>query len=101
MHNPIEDDDYAFYIEDLRPIQISRFDFSRYMEGRKAFTRDEWIAVILRTVGLEPTKLSQRVKMHFIARLAPWSSRTTITSSSARAAPASPTSSANSRPTRR
>jgi ATP-dependent Lon protease len=70
MHNPIEDDDYAFYIEDLRPIQISRFDFSRYMEGRKAFTRDEWIAVILRTVGLEPTKLSQRVKMHFIARLA-------------------------------
>lgn len=70
MHNPIEDDDYAFYIEDLRPIQISRFDFSRYVEGRKAFTRDEWIAVILRTVGLEPTKLSQRVKMHFIARLA-------------------------------
>ncbi len=70
MHNPVEDDDYAFYIEDLRPIQISRFDFSRYVEGRKAFTRDEWIAVILRTVGLEPTKLSQRVKMHFIARLA-------------------------------
>jgi len=70
MHNPIEDDDYAFYIEDLRPIQISRFDFSRYIEGRKAFTRDEWIAVILRTVGLEPTRLSQRVKMHFIARLA-------------------------------
>ena len=70
MHNPIEDDDYAFYIEDLRPIQISRFDFSRYVEGRKAFTRDEWIAVILRTVGLEPTKLSQRVKLHFIARLA-------------------------------
>lgn len=69
-HNPIEEDNYAFYIEDLRPIQISRFDFSRYVEGRKAFTRDEWIAVILRTVGLEPTKLSHRVKMHFIARLA-------------------------------
>ena len=69
-HNAIEDDDYAFYIEDLRPIQISRFDFDRYCEGRTQFTRDEWIAAILRTVGLEPTKLSKRVCMHFIARLA-------------------------------
>ncbi|SFI33056.1 ATP-dependent Lon protease [Pseudomonas guineae] len=69
-HNPIEDDDYAFYIEELRPIQISRFDFDRYCEGRTQFTRDEWIASILRTVGLEPTKLSKRVSMHFIARLA-------------------------------
>lgn len=69
-HNAIEEDDYAFYIEDLRPIQISRFDFDRYCEGRAQFTRDEWISVILRTVGLEPTKLSKRVCMHFIARLA-------------------------------
>lgn len=69
-HNAIEEDDYAFYIEDLRPIQISRFDFNRYCEGRTQFTRDEWIAAILRTVGLEPTKLSKRVCMHFIARLA-------------------------------
>lgn len=69
-HNAIEEDDYAFYIEDLRPIQISRFDFDRYCEGRTKFTRDEWISAILRTVGLEPTKLSKRVQMHFIARLA-------------------------------
>lgn len=69
-HNAIEEDNYAFYIEDLRPIQISRFDFDRYCEGRTQFTRDEWIASILRTVGLEPTKLSKRVQMHFIARLA-------------------------------
>lgn len=69
-HNAIEEDDYAFYIEDLRPIQISRFDFDRYCEGRMQFSRDDWIAAILRTVGLEPTKLSKRVQMHFIARLA-------------------------------
>lgn len=69
-HNDIEEDDYAFYIEDLRPIQLSRFDFERYTEGRAAFTRDEWIAAILRSVGLEPSKLSPRVRMHFIARLA-------------------------------
>lgn len=70
VHNDIDEDDYAFSIEDLRPIQLSRFDFNRYAEGRTAFTRNEWIAAVLRSVGLEPTKLSQRVKMHFIARLA-------------------------------
>ncbi len=69
-HNDIEEDDYAFYIEDLRPIQLSRFDFERYAEGRNAFTRNEWLDVIMRSVGLEPSKLSQRIKMHFIARLA-------------------------------
>jgi len=69
-HNDIEEDDYAFYIEDLRPIQLSRFDFDRYAEGRAAFSRDEWVDVIMRSVGLEPSKLSKRVKMHFVARLA-------------------------------
>lgn len=69
--NEVEDDKYTFYVEDLRPIQLSRFDFERYCEGRAGFTRDEWMHVILRSVGLEPGKLSQRVKFHFIARLAP------------------------------
>ncbi len=69
-HNDIEEDDYAFYIEDLRPIQLTRFDFDRYAEGRRAFTRDEWLDVVLRSVGLEPSKLTHRVKFHFIARLA-------------------------------
>ena len=70
VHNDIDEDDYAFSIEDLRPIQLTRFDFARYTEGRAAFNRDEWLAAVLRSVGLEPTKLSHRVKMHFIARLA-------------------------------
>lgn len=69
--NEIEDDDYAFYVEDLRPVQLARFDFEQYAEGRKAFTRDEWLATILRSVGLEPTKLDKRVQFHYIARLAP------------------------------
>jgi ATP-dependent Lon protease len=70
-HNDIEEDHYAFYIEDLRPIQLSRFDFKQYAEGRRSFTRDQWLDVIMRSVGLESAKLSQRVKMHFVARLAP------------------------------
>ncbi|HBT34287.1 MAG TPA: BREX system Lon protease-like protein BrxL, partial [Pusillimonas sp.] len=69
-HNDIDEDDYAFSIEDLRPIQLTRFDFNRYAEGRADFTRDEWLAAVLRSVGLEPSKLTKRVQMHFVARLA-------------------------------
>jgi len=68
-HNDVEDDDYAFYIEELRPIQLSRFDFEAYVTGRRQFTRDEWIDVLLRSIGLEPSKLSKRVKFHSLARL--------------------------------
>jgi len=70
-HNEIEEDPYAFYIEELRPIQLSRFDFEQYAQARKSFTRDEWLDAIMRSVGLEPSKLSKRVKLHYIARLAP------------------------------
>jgi ATP-dependent Lon protease len=70
-YNDVEEEDYAFYIEDLRPIQLSRFDFDRYVEGHQAFSRDEWMATILRTVGLNPEKLNDRQKFHSIARLTP------------------------------
>lgn len=70
-HNDSEDDDYAFYLEELRPIQLARFDFDAFCEGRKAFSRDEWMTVILRSVGLEPEKMSLRLKLHFLSRLIP------------------------------
>lgn len=70
-YNEIDDDNYAFYIEDLRPIQLSRFDFAGYVEGRKQFDRDEWLDIVLRSVGLEGGKLSHRLKLHFMVRLAP------------------------------
>jgi len=70
-YNDIDQDNYAFFIEELRPIQLSRFDFEAYGNGRHEFTRDEWMDVVLRSVGLEPSKLSKRLKFHYIARLAP------------------------------
>ena len=70
-HNDIEEDDYAFYIEDLRPIQLSRFDYGAYCENRSKYSRDEWLNIVMRSVGLEPSKISSRVKFHFLARLAP------------------------------
>ncbi|WP_413525598.1 BREX system Lon protease-like protein BrxL [Photobacterium phosphoreum] len=70
-YNEIDEDDYAFYIESLRPIQLSRFDFNGYKEGRALMSRDEWMDTLLRSVGLEASKLTQRVKFHFLLRLAP------------------------------
>jgi ATP-dependent Lon protease len=70
-YNSVEEDDYTFYIEDLRPIQISRFSFEDFREGRADFTRDEWLEIILRTVGLEPKELTSRQQFHFLARLLP------------------------------
>jgi ATP-dependent Lon protease len=69
-YNEMDEDDYAFYIEDLRPIQLSRFNFKDYGAGRKEFSRDEWLDLILRSVGLEPSKLTKRLKFHYVARLA-------------------------------
>jgi len=68
-HNDIDEDDYAFYIEELRPIQLSRFKFEEYAAGRDKFSRDEWLDVLTRSSGLEPSKMSRRLKLHFLARL--------------------------------
>lgn len=70
-HNEVEDDDYAFYVEDLKPVQLSKFDFEGFVEGRRQFTRDEWLDVIIRSFGLEPGWMSKRLKFHYLARLAP------------------------------
>lgn len=71
-HNDVDDDDYAFYIEDLRPIQLAKFDFDAYCAGRQQFTRDEWLDALVRTVGLEPSKMDFRTKLHFLCRLFPF-----------------------------
>ncbi len=61
-----------FHIEDLKPVQLARFDFEEYQEGRKAFTREEWLDALIRSMGLEPTKFELRVKLLLTARLIPF-----------------------------
>lgn len=70
-HNDVEDDDYAFFVEALKPIQLSKFNFDSFVEGRSKFTRDQWLDVIIRSFGLEPKMMSKRLKFHYLARLAP------------------------------
>ena len=60
-----------FLIMELKPIQMPNLDMDAIFEGRKAFTEGQWIDVLLRSTGLEPTVFEERVKWHLIARLVP------------------------------
>jgi ATP-dependent Lon protease len=70
-HNDVEDDDYAFFIEGLRPIQLSKFEFDTFVSGRQRFTTEEWLDVVIRSFGLEPSWMTKRLKFHYLARLFP------------------------------
>lgn len=61
-----------FKIADLKPIQMPQTDVADYIGGRKDFSLDEWIDVVCRSVGMEPTNLDEITKMHIIARMIPF-----------------------------
>ena len=58
-------------IRKLTPIQMPHVDINELKEGRKAFTQEEWIDVLLRSCGYEPDQLNQREKWLLLARLIP------------------------------
>lgn len=82
-YNVVEEDDYAFFIEDLRPIQIAHFDEQKFFRGREKFTTDEWIDVLIRSIGIDPDWLKERsrklkgdkngrrLKFHILSRFLP------------------------------
>lgn len=82
-YNEVEEDDYAFFIEDLRPIQIAHFDEQKFFRGREKFTTDEWIDVLIRSIGIDPDWLKERsrklkgdkngrrLKFHILSRFLP------------------------------
>ena len=58
-------------IRKLTPIQMPHIDIEEVRTGRKAFTQDEWIDVMLRSCGYEPEQLNQREKWLLLARMLP------------------------------
>lgn len=82
-YNEVEEDEYAFFIEDLRPIQIAHFDEQKFFRGRERFTTDEWIDVLIRSIGIDPNWLAERsrklngdkngrrLKFHILSRFLP------------------------------
>ena len=61
-----------FILKELKPIQLPNMDMEALFEGRKSFTREQWIDVLLRSTGMEPTVLEERVKWHLLARMIPF-----------------------------
>ena len=61
-----------FHISELRPIQLARFDFDEYAEARKQFSRDEWVNLLLRSVGLESDMMEPRLKLLLLTRFVPF-----------------------------
>lgn len=73
--------DYEFSEEDrhnspirirkLTPIQMPHIDLDEVKKGRKSFTKDEWIALLLRSTGMEADRFTQREKWLLLARMLP------------------------------
>ena len=58
-------------ITNLKPIQMPQININELKEGRSQFTKDEWIDIMLRSVGMEPDEFNEREKWLLLTRLIP------------------------------
>lgn len=63
--------EYPISILKLTPIQMPHIDMKELKEGRKAFTKEEWLDVLLRSIGMEPDELTYREKWLLLTRMIP------------------------------
>ncbi|MBE9064139.1 BREX system Lon protease-like protein BrxL [cf. Phormidesmis sp. LEGE 11477] len=59
----------------LKPIQLSHFDFDEYVEARKKFTTEEWIDLLVQSIGFNPELFGKRSKLIQLTRLIPFCER--------------------------
>ena len=64
-----------FYIRALKPIQVAAFDLGEFIEGRHRLSRDAWLDLVMRTIGLEPGEYDLRGKLVAVCRLLPMAER--------------------------
>ncbi len=62
-------------LNSIKPIQLAQFDYDDYLSKRKEFTTDEWIDLILQSIGFNPEMLSHRNKFLQLVRLIPFCER--------------------------
>jgi ATP-dependent Lon protease len=60
-----------FWIDRIVPIQLAAFQLDDYRKRRADFTTDEWMDLMLRSMGYEPTVMERRLKLLFLLRLVP------------------------------
>ncbi len=63
---------HPFWIDKLSPIQIAAFDLDEYRRLRCEFTADEWVDLLIRSMGYEPSGMERRLKLLFLLRLVPF-----------------------------
>jgi len=63
---------YPFNITEFTPFQITRLDLDDYIQKRELFSTEEWIDLIVQSIGFNPDKFSVREKMLFLLRLVPF-----------------------------
>jgi len=59
----------------LKPIQLSHFNFNEYIQARKQFTTDEWIDLLIQSIGFNPQMFGRRSKLTQLIRLIPFCER--------------------------
>ena len=67
----VEKHKIPFTASSLDPIQLPNMDLTGLFEGRKNFTKEEWMDVLIRSMGIEPSQLTDIQKWHFIERAVP------------------------------
>lgn len=72
-YQPVEGKDSSpWNVDQLKPIQISWVDLDDYKNIRNSFTTDEWVDLLLQSIGLNPEEFTNRSKLLQIARLIPF-----------------------------
>ena len=66
-----EDVRVRWEVQSLKPIQISNIDLDEFIEQREKFTTEEWIDLLIHTIGLNPEPLNRREKFIALARILP------------------------------
>lgn len=61
-----------FWIEELEPIQLASFDLEEYRKCRGEFSSDDWIDLLVRSIGLEPSHFDRRLKLILLVRMIPF-----------------------------
>jgi len=70
-----EENRVPWLLESLKPIQLSAFDFDQYVAARQRFTTEEWIDVLIQSIGFNPEAFGQRSKLLQLVRLIPFCER--------------------------
>lgn len=67
--------DVPWILESIKPIQLSSFDMDGYLAARRAFSTDEWIDLLVQSIGFNPEFFSRRAKLLQLVRLIPYCER--------------------------